>query len=537
MSKKSVPGFLIQNLSTIFQFLLTGIRLLIGWHFLYEGLSKLFNPGWSSAAYLLESHWLFSSLFHWIASNESILYIIDLINVWGLIIIGFGLFFGIFTRITSATGALLLLIYYIAQPPLVGFTGETTGEGHYLLVNKNLIEFFILLIFVFLPPRFYFGLDRWYARSFKKQDETEVKIAVNEIPGRREFLKDIAALPVFGVFLYSLMKKRQWESFEERNLITQPKNGRIDAATGASPGRINYKTLNDLKEPVSSGKIGSYNISRMICGGNLISGFAHSRDLIYVSSLIQSYFDDDKVIETMRLCEACGINTIILRVDEHTLRIMKKYRQRNGNMNWIAQVKVKDEDVRSDVDAAVDAGAMGTYIQGNIADKCAAMGNMDLLSRSIDYIRNKNVLSGIAGHDLNVIIGCEKSGLEPDFYMKTLNSGNYWTAGPRLVDDTNWKPDPEKIVEPEYNMPIKDNIWSVTPRQTVEYMKQVKRPWIAYKVLGAGAIHPKKGFKYAFENGADFVCVGMFDFQIVDNANIVNDILHKMNERTRPWLA
>ena len=43
---------------------LVTLRVLIGWHFLYEGIAKLINPYWSSAAYLLDSKWIFSILFH-----------------------------------------------------------------------------------------------------------------------------------------------------------------------------------------------------------------------------------------------------------------------------------------------------------------------------------------------------------------------------------------------------------------------------------------------------------------------------------------
>jgi hypothetical protein len=68
-------------------------------------------------------------------------------------------------------------------------------------------------------------------------------------------------------------------------------------------------------------------------------------------------------------------------------------------------------------------------------------------------------------------------------------------------------------------------------------MRGVPRPWIAFKVLAAGAIHPDQGFKYAFENGADFVCVGMFDFQVRENVMIAKDVVAAQQNRPRPWRA
>ena len=342
-------------------------------------------------------------------------------------------------------------------------------------------------------------------------------------------------MPLFGGFVYVVIKRKQWESFEERHLVSEP--SRVDATTGASPVGVSFASISDLKAKVPCGKIGNYKINRLICGGNLISGYAHARDLIYVSSLIQGYFTDEKVWETIRLCETCGINTIILRVDTNTLRIMEKYRKRDGKIQWIAQAKIRKDKIRPDIDAAIDNGAIGVYIHGGITDNYVANGKVDLLCKAAEYIKQNKVLTGIAGHDLQVPIACEKAGLELDFYMKTLNSGNYWTAGPLLPKDPDWKPDPFKTVEPEFMKNTHDNIWSVTPQQTIEFMKHVKKPWIAYKVLGAGAIHPKDGFQYVFENGADFVCVGMFDFQIVENANILNKVLSKDFQRIHPWFA
>ncbi len=65
-------------------------------------------------------------------------------------------------------------------------------------------------------------------------------------------------------------------------------------------------------------------------------------------------------------------------------------------------------------------------------------------------------------------------------------------------------------------------------------MKTVEKPWIAFKVMAAGAIPPKNAFHYAFENGADHVLAGMFDFEIAEDALIAKTVMANV-KRTRPW--
>jgi uncharacterized membrane protein YphA (DoxX/SURF4 family) len=525
---------------TLLQYLLTAVRIIIGWHFLYEGIAKLFSPDWTAALYLMDSQWILSGFFHNLAANDVALQIVNFLNIWGLILIGLGLFLGVLTRFASVAGAFLLLLYYIANPPFIGYISEISGEGQYLIVNKTLIEMIVLLLFAIIPSRFSFGIDRIIKRiveriRLKPSRGTLEEAGVSTDHGRRELLKDLISLPFLGGFIYSAFRKRQWESFEERHLVSEP--SRVDAVTGASPRAIIYAGLDELEGQVPKGMIGDYEISRIIVGGNLISGYAHSRDLIYVSHLVQNYFTDEKVIETFKLCEACGINTMIVRVDVNTLRILEKYRKRDGKMHWIAQCKITDDEINPDIDAAIDNGAIGAYIHGGICDNTVSRGKTDILCQAVDYIKSKGALAGLAGHDLRVMMSCEEYGANPDFYMKTLNNGNYWTAGPKLITDADWKPDPKTIVEPEFGADLHDNIWSTTPQQTIEFMKEVRKPWISYKVLGAGAIHPKEGFRYAFKNGADFCCVGMFDFQVVENANIAVNLLKETIPRIRPWYA
>lgn len=82
-----------------------------------------------------------------------------------------------------------------------------------------------------------------------------------------------------------------------------------------------------------------------------------------------------------------------------------------------------------------------------------------------------------------------------------------------------------------------DNMWCAAPEKVTEFFSTCDTPWIGYKVLAAGAIPPEDGFKYAFSCGADFICVGMFDFQVIQNANIVHELLNSGINRSRRWIS
>ncbi len=313
--------------------------------------------------------------------------------------------------------------------------------------------------------------------------------------------------------------------FDRRSFLGKSVAASAGAAFGfeekallARAARASAETAEDsAAAPLPAGKIGDVTISRLICGGNLISGFAHSRDLIYVSPLIKHYFTDDKIMETFEQCEQNGVNTAILRLDLHCRRILNKYwHERGGAIQWIAQVKPKKNDLFTDIDAAVDNGAIGVYVQGQVGDAFTRNERVDLLGEALEHIKECGVIAGMGAHAIEVPIACEKAGLDPDFYMKTFNSKSYWSAGP----------------EPRH-----DSVWAETPEQTIEFMAKVNKPWIAFKVLGAGAIHPREGFKYAFDNGADFLCVGMFDFQVKDDIAIATKLLAEQSNRPRAWMA
>ena len=144
---------------------LVTLRVLIGWHFLYEGISKVINPYWSSAAYLLDSKWIFSGIANAIVSNPTLLTISDYVNMWGLTLVGFSLMLGFFSKQGSIGGIILIMMYYLFAPPLLGLEYGKPNEGSYLIVNKNLIEACALWIVYVFPTSNVIGLDRLMQKS------------------------------------------------------------------------------------------------------------------------------------------------------------------------------------------------------------------------------------------------------------------------------------------------------------------------------------------------------------------------------------
>ncbi len=257
--------------------------------------------------------------------------------------------------------------------------------------------------------------------------------------------------------------------------------------------------------PPPRGRIGKLEVSRLICGGNLFSGFAHSGDLLYVSGLLKHYFSEDKILETLQLCEESGINTAILRTDEHIIGALKRYRQeRGGKIQWIAQTYPTVANPRDNIKIAIDNGAVGAFMMGANAETIVKSGKGDLLGELVAFIKQNGLAAGIGSHAMEIPILSEQENFAPDFYFKTHNNVGYQSQDPRDI---------------------------------AALMKTIHKPWIAFKVLGAGRIEPRDGFTRAFKNGADFINVGMYDFQVGQNVGLVREVVQQCEQRDRKWAA
>jgi len=281
------------------------------------------------------------------------------------------------------------------------------------------------------------------------------------------------------------------------------------------------------KDGLGRGKIGDLSVSRILLGGNLLTHFTHSRDLKYVYDLCAHYNTDEKIMDTMALAEQNGVNTLVIHTKPEAMVVLARYRkERGGKIQWIicptAQVDKDPVGYATEIKRLQDMGTEAAYLWGVSADRLVDEGKTDAIAEAVDIAHRHGMLSGVGAHDLRVIQACEEHKIPADFYIKTFHHHNYPTA-----------PRPDEIKGITAEVP---GYWCKNPQEVIDVMAKVEKPWIAFKVMAAGAIPPEDAFQYVFDNGADFSLAGMFDFEIAEDVAIARKVLAKAN-RTRPWRA
>jgi hypothetical protein len=280
-------------------------------------------------------------------------------------------------------------------------------------------------------------------------------------------------------------------SYEDKALMAR-------LADPSAPGKA--------EEPVKGlqrGKLGKYEVSRLIIGGDPISGIAHAGELVYQADFMLQYFNTEKILETLARAEQNGINTLLMRADD---RIIKHYtmhnKERGGKLQWIATSAPEQGDPVENAKRARDNGAIAMYLHGGVADNLVKAGKVEEIAQIVEGFKKTGIVAGIGAHMLDTARACTQARLDPDFFMMTINRVNYYCSEPAEVGI---------------------------------FMRSIKKPWIAFKVLGAGRVKPQEGFQLAFKNGADFLAVGMFDWQVRENVAMVQEMLAKGIERDRSW--
>jgi len=163
-----------ERLTSFQQFALVTLRMVIGWHFLYEAYFKITSPAWSpagsgpmspwtSAGYLKGASGPLAFIFQKMVDRGLTPWLDRSVKV-ALLLIGLSLLLGLFTRI-GAVGALFFLsLFYLLYVPTMGVP-QPNAEGTYLIVNKTLIEAIAVVVLLAFNTGKIAGLDLFLSRN------------------------------------------------------------------------------------------------------------------------------------------------------------------------------------------------------------------------------------------------------------------------------------------------------------------------------------------------------------------------------------
>jgi len=264
-------------------------------------------------------------------------------------------------------------------------------------------------------------------------------------------------------------------------------------------------------------KIGSADVTRLVVGGNPLSGISH-----WSSEMDQDmlrYYTMPRLQQLLDECWKHGINTVQSRGDRHQMRMYLEHRENGGQMQWIAQTASEFRDIRGNISQIASYQPIAIYNHGTHTDNSWHEGTIDQVRDLLKAIHDHGLPAGVGTHIPHVVEYAEEKGWETDFYMCCFyNLARGYKSAP-AVQQSSYAQEQYQAGDPE-------------PMTAV--MRQVKKPCFGFKILAAtrNAKSPedtKRAFEYAFTHikPTDGVVVGMFPKyrnQVAENAGYVREL-------------
>lgn len=250
--------------------------------------------------------------------------------------------------------------------------------------------------------------------------------------------------------------------------------------------------------------IAGLRVSRLIVGGNPFSGNSHQPGS--ASQEMRDYYTTARIIEVLSRCEALGVTTFVGRADAHIIRVLHEYWNAGGGIRWIAQTAPEMRSVDDNIRRAVGEGACAVYLHGGWFDEHWEAGALAEVERALATIGSLGVPAGIAGHIPEYHLAAADR-LAADFHLVCCyRCGSVHAAKGERFDPADFGP-------------------------ALEAMAHLRRPCVAYKLLGAGRFDPAVQIRAALRTikASDAILIGFFPKhqprQVEDVVAIVEGVL------------
>ena len=405
---------------------------------------------------------------------------------------------GIFKRISATLALGLLLLYYVAYPPINVFQ-STGGFGPEFIVNPLLIEILVLVVIIAVTGKSnseasWNLLGREGKSRIQAEEVTEDRVNPNS---RRQMLKSLAPLPFLGLISIPFLKASSNKEVDAIGGAT------VSGVKAAMPGyqKLKYLDLSndevvrENRAKMPHGTIGNLQISRLIADNNFLSNEFYGQHSIHLQELAQNYFSKERVYFTLKSLEVEGINTVILslkNVIDH--KLMDYFKEWGSQIQWISEIKANQLDKFEEyVRRNVDYGASAILISREACEDWVAKGRPEMLDQALGVVRKYQVPVGMGASSNNTIAYALERKLSPDFILKSFHPVPDRNKGIFFCDDT---------------------------AHFSELMKRSEIPWMAFRTSAGGYISSYDGYKFCLENGASYICDDMFDFQLKRNIDV-----------------
>ncbi len=216
-------------------------------------------------------------------------------------------------------------------------------------------------------------------------------------------------------------------------------------------------------------QFGKARISRLIVGGNPISGNSHISGRL--SREMADYFTAARIKQLLQNCENAGINTWQSRGDRHIMRLLNEYRLGGGRIHWIAQTASELADIPRNIVTMADMNPLGIYHHGTQTDRFWREGRIEQVRDLLKAIRQTGVQVGLGTHIPEVVDYVESKDWDVDFFMTCLYNLSRTreeaekVARHRVEGELFWDPDREKMLA---------------------RVRQTRKQCLIFKVYGAG---------------------------------------------------
>jgi len=279
--------------------------------------------------------------------------------------------------------------------------------------------------------------------------------------------------------------------------------------------------------------LGPHRVTRLIVGSNPIYGYSHFNR--QYSMHMTEWFTDERLTQFLFDCEKAGINTWQASYNTRMKEQFPKIRDKGCTIQWVCLAYDLDESSPSTpegiaegtikcAETAAKFKPLGMAFHGSQTDQLFRAGKLDLIKGFIDRVHDLGLLAGISTHNPVILEALEEKGWPNDYYMTSF----YYQTRSR-----------EEFQKEIGVVPVGETYLSTDPPKMCKIIRQVQKPCLVYKILGAGrrCNSPREvraAFEFAYQNikPIDAAIVGIYprySDQIAEDTGLARKLCNRQD--------